>query len=148
VQSGDFTFRYALTSGRDLSPEFLSRFGRAAMTPFELAQLLATDKFGNPQRPLQPSPSSFLELNADNVVVENWKGAEDGQGTILRLLEVAGRPATARLNFPLFNLERAWLTNAVEENHEELKVSGHTLEAPLKPHEILTLRVIASSPVQ
>ena len=148
VQSGDFTFRYAFTSGRDLSPEFLSRFGRAAMTPLELGQLLATDKFDNPERPLKTSPSSFLELNADNVVVENWKGAEDGQGTILRLLEVSGRPATARLDFPLFNLERAWVTNAVEENQEELKVSGHTLEAPLKPHEILTLRVIASSPVQ
>jgi hypothetical protein len=148
VQSGDFTFRYALTSGRDLSPEFLSRFGRAAMTPFESAHLLATDKFGNPERPLKPSPSSFLELNPDNVVVENWKGAEDGQGTILRLLEVGGRPATARLNFPLFNLERAWVTNAVEENHQELKVSSHSLEAPLKPHEILTLRVITSSPVQ
>jgi hypothetical protein len=146
VQSGDYTFRYVLTSGQELSPESLARVGRDAMTPLEIGHLLDTDKFGNPQRPLSPAPSSFLALDAPNVVVENWKAAEDGQGSILRLLEVGGRSATARLNFPLFELKRAWLTNAVEENQVEVPVSEHSLAVKLRPHEILTVRIIASPP--
>jgi alpha-mannosidase len=86
-----------------------------------------------------------LQVDAPNVVVENWKAAEDGQGTILRLVEVAGRPVAARLNFPLFKLERAWLANAVEENRQELKVSGPSLEVALAPHEIATVRVVAKT---
>jgi alpha-mannosidase len=116
------------------------------MTPLEIGHLLDTDKFGNPQRPLSPAPSSFLALDAPNVVVENWKAAEDGQGSILRLLEVGGRSATARLNFPLFELKRAWLANAVEENQVEVPVSEHLLAVKLRPHEILTVRIIASPP--
>ncbi len=144
VQSGDYTFRYALTSGRELSPEFLSRFGRAEMTPLELGQLLYTDKFGNPERSLTPAPTSFLEVDVPNVVVENWKAAEDGQGTILRLLETGGRAGTAHLNFPLFDVQHAWVTNAVEENKRDLSVSKHSLEVEIKPHEILSLRIQAS----
>jgi len=144
VQGGDFTFRYALTSGRDLTPDSLARFGRAAMTPLELGQLTYTDKLGNPVRPLSAAPTTFLEIDSPNVVVENWKAAEDGQGTIVRLLEVGGVSGTARLTFPLFNLEHAWLTNAVEEKVGELKVAGHSVAVPLKAHEIITLRVVAS----
>lgn len=82
--------------------------GRAAMTPLELHQLLKTDKYGNPDRPLSPAPTSFLQVDASNVVVENWKAAEDGRGTIVRLVEVGGKSADVRLDFPLFNLQKAW----------------------------------------
>jgi hypothetical protein len=144
VQSGDYTFRYVLTSGRELSPEGLDRMGRAAMTPLELQQVLKTDKYGNPERPLSPAPTSFLQVDAPNVAVENWKTAEDGRGTILRLVEVGGKSADVHLDFPLFNLQQAWRANAVEENQEELPVSAHSLEVKMRPHEILTLHVAAT----
>lgn len=143
VQSGDFTFRYILTSGRDLLPGDLARIGRSAMTPLELGQLVGNDKFGDPERPLSTAPTSFLELDSPSVVVENWKVAEDGNGTLVRLLEVEGIPTRAHLTFPLFTLERVWRANAAEENQEELKVSGHSVEVNLKPHQILTLRIVA-----
>jgi hypothetical protein len=144
IQDGDFTFRYALTSGRDLTAESLARFGRAAMVPLELGQLAYNDKLGNPPRPLSPAPTAFLEIDSPHVVVENWKAAEDGQGTIVRLLEVGGTSGTVRVTFPLFKLEHVWLSNAVEEKREELGVADHAVEVPLKAHEIVTLRVIAS----
>ena len=144
VQSGDFTFRYALTSGRELAPETLARFGRAAMTPFEVDELTDQDKFDNPDRPLSPAPSSFLEIDVPNVVLVNWKAANDGRGSIVRLLETAGRSATAHLNFPSFSLQRAWRTNAAEEGQEALRVSGSSVEVPLKPHEIVTVRVVVT----
>jgi pterin-4a-carbinolamine dehydratase len=144
IQSGDFTARYVLTSGRDLTPEFLSRLGRASVIPLEMDWLNGFDKFGNPSSILQAVPTSFVRVDTPDVVLENWKVAEDGRGTILRILELAGHAVTAQLNFPLFKLECAWLANAAEEDQEECKVSEHLVEVPLKPHGIVTLRVLAS----
>lgn len=143
VQSGDFVFRYMLTSGRELQPADLARFGRAALTPLELGLLAPNDKFGNPDAPLTTAPTSFLTVDAANVAVEDWKAAEDGNGTIVRLLETGGVPAAAHLSVPLFNIDRAWLANAAEENLEEIKVQDHSVEVNLKPHETLTLRLLA-----
>jgi alpha-mannosidase len=144
VQTGNYTFRYALTSGRELTPESLDRMGRAAMTPLEWQQVLKTDKYGDPERPLSPAATSFLQVDAPNVAVENWKTAEDGHGTIVRLVEVGGKSADVHLSFPEFDLQQAWRANAVEENQEELPVSAHSLEVKIHPHEILTLRVTAT----
>jgi len=144
VQSGDYTFRFALTSGSELSPADLAHFGRDAMSPLEMGALVPNDKFDDPERPLPPDPHSFLEVDAPNVVVEDWKEADDGNGTILRLLETGGSSATAILTFPLFNVQRAWLANAAEENLEPLAPSGHSVTVNLKPHGIATLRVEAT----
>jgi alpha-mannosidase len=143
VQSGQFVFRHVLTSGHDLKPGELGTLGRAEMTPLELGLLVDNDKFGNPDRPLTTAPTSFLSVDAANVTVDNWKVAEDGNGTIVRLLETGGTAGVAHLTLPLFNIEKAWLANAAEENQEELKVDGHSVEVSLKPHESVTLRILA-----
>lgn len=143
VQGGHYTFRYVLTSGNRLSPVRLARLGRESMTPLELSQVISNDKYDNPPRPLPPAPASFLTISSPNVAVEDWKRAEDGNGTIVRLLEIGGQAATARLTFPLLNLSRVWETNAVEENRTELNAQGHSVDVQVKPHEIVTLRVLA-----
>ncbi|HEX5425104.1 MAG TPA: polysaccharide lyase family protein [Candidatus Acidoferrales bacterium] len=143
-QGGDFTFRYVFTSGSQLSPANLGRLGREAMTPLETDEIVDQDKFDDPARPLAATPTSFLQVSSPNVVVENWKAANDGQGSILRLLEVGGEEANVRITFPLFNIQHAWVTNAVEENLRELPLSGPFIDLAIKPHEILTLRVAAS----
>src|SRR5208282_835772 len=143
AQGGEATFRYVIKSGPSLSPEELARFGRAAMTPLETGQILDNDKVGNPDRPLEPGPLSFLRLDASDVVVENWKTAEDNNGTILRLLETGGHENNARLTFPLFSIKRAWISNAVEQNQEEIAATESSLEVSLKPHQIVTIRIVA-----
>jgi len=143
VQSGDFVFRYVMTSGRELASGDLARLGRSAMTPLELGQLISNDKFENPDRPLTTAPTSFLGVDAANVTVENWKVAEDGNDTIVRLLETGGAATVVHLTLPLFNIERVWLANAAEENQQELTVSGHSVEVNLKSHESITLRIRA-----
>jgi hypothetical protein len=148
IQEGDYTFRYVLTSGRELRPESLARLGREAMTPLEVGEAVSNDKFGNPQTPLSPEPSSFLSVDKPNLVVVNWKVADDKQGTILRLLEVGGMQGVAHLNFPLFNLQHAWLDNAAEANLHELQVSPHVAELPFQPHEIVTVRIEATGVAQ
>lgn len=143
VQSGKYTFRYVLTSGASLAPSALARLGRAAMTPLELRQVISNDKHDNPERPLSPAGASFITVDAPNVVVEDWKAAEDGNGSILRLLEIGGVSANARVTFPMFHLQEVWKTNAVEQNLSQLGVQGNSVEVPMAPHGIVTLRVRA-----
>jgi len=141
-QGGQITFRYALTSGSSLTPENLARFGRAAMTPLEADRVIDQDKVGNPDRPLKPAPTSFLQVDAPDVVVESWKTAEDGRGTILRLLETGNRSTTARVEFLMLKLQGAWLVNAMEEDEKEIALTGSAVEIAMRPHQIVTLRII------
>ena len=140
-QGGESTFRYVMTSGAGLAPEALSRLGREAMTPLETDEVVDQDKVGNPERPLEPATASFLELDGAGVVVENWKAAEDGNGTVLRLLETAGTGSKARLRFPLLRVQKAWLCSAMEDNVKEIPVENSSLEINLTAHQIVTLRV-------
>jgi len=141
-QGGEATFRYVMTSGATLAPESLARFGRAAMTPLETDQVIDQDKVGNPDRPLAPVPLSFLQLDAPNVVVAAWKAADDGNGTVLRLLETGGKESTTMLRFPMLHLQGAWLCNAMEEDSKELAVESSSVEVALRPHQIVTVRVL------
>lgn len=143
-QGGEITFRYVMTSGAELTTENLARFGRAEMTPLEKDQVIDQDKVGNPERPLRPVPMSFLQVDAPDVVVETWKAAEDGRGTIVRLLETGGRESKARLQFPMLTLQRAWLANAMEEEEREIAVTGSTVEVPLRPLQIVTVRIVGT----
>ena len=51
-QGGDYTFRYAVTSGRNLSAGTLSRLGWEEMSPIEVNEIKSQDKAINPPRPL------------------------------------------------------------------------------------------------
>jgi hypothetical protein len=57
---------------------------------------------------------------------------------------VAGASGSAHLKSDVFTLQHAWLDNAAEANQQEMPVSQHTVEAPFKPHEILTVRIEAT----
>ena len=143
-QGGDFTFRYVFTSGPQLSQAYMARLGRESMTPLETDKIVDQDKYDDPARALTPAPTSFLQVSARDVVVENWKAADDGHGSIVRLLETGGEPANFRVTLPLFTIQHAWITSAVEENQREIPTSGSSVDVSIKPHEILTLRIVAA----
>jgi alpha-mannosidase len=140
-QGGEATFRYVITSASALAPQDLAKLGRAAMTPLETDEVIDQDKVGNPTRPLEPTPTSFLEVQGSGVVAENWKAAEDGNGTVLRLLETAGAESSVTVRFPLLRLQHAWLCTAMEDEIKEVRIGGSSLQITLKPHEIVTLRI-------
>jgi hypothetical protein len=142
-QGGELTFRYTMTSGPILSPDDLARFGRTAMTPLETDEVIDQDKVGDPPSPLEPVSTSFLQVEGSGVVVENWKSAEDGNGSVLRLLETSGAESRAVLRFPLFRLRRAWLSTAMEDDVKEIPVENSSFEVTLQPHQIATLRILA-----
>jgi alpha-mannosidase len=141
LQSGEFTFRYILTSGSELNPAALSRLGREEMTPLELGELTRNDKVGT-RGSLPDTAASFVSLSGDGVELETLKPAEDGNGYIVRLRETGGRPATARLSSRLLQIDRAWLSNAAEDDQHEIAAEKDRLEIGMPPFAIVTLRLL------
>ena len=86
-------------------------------------------------------PSSFVKADLPSVVIETIKHAEDGQGIIVRLYESQRRRGDLTLSYS-FPLARAWRTNLLEENQEEIECAGDCLTVPIKPYQILTLRLV------
>jgi hypothetical protein len=140
-QGGDFTFRYTLTSGDTLRPAFLSRLGREEMSPLEVDQITWADKAINSPRPLGSAQGSFLHVDQPDVVLVTWKTAEDGKGTILRFLEVAGKSNNVNVDSPLLDVKAAWMTDALERNQLPLASSLHGFRFSVKPFQIVTVRL-------
>jgi hypothetical protein len=140
-QGGDFTFRYVLTSGNNLAPAYLSRLGREEMSPLEVDQITSQDKAIDTPRPLVSTQASFLDVRQPDVVLETWKIAEDGEGTILRFLELAGKESTVDVQTPLLEVKSAWMNDALERNQGPLSVSSHGFRFSVKPFQIVTVRL-------
>jgi hypothetical protein len=144
-QGGDFNFRYVFTSGKELSPADLSRLGRQEMSPLETDQITSQDKAINFARPLESAQASFLQVREPGVVLETWKTAEDGKGTILRFLEVAGKESVVEVETPFLDVKSAWMSDALERNQGPLPVSPHGFQFPVKPYQIVTVRLEATA---
>jgi len=140
VQSGEFTFRYVLTSGAELSPAALSRLGREALTPLETGQLIASDKVGA-RGFLPASAAGFLNVEGEGFEIETLKPAGDGRGYVLRLIETYGRGHTVRIGSGLFEVERVWETNAVEDDQREIRIGEDGAGVALPASGIVTLRM-------
>jgi len=147
AQGGNFTFRYVLTSARDLTPESLSRFARAEMAPLELDEIISNDKAIPRPAPLPADQGSFMDIDQPNIVLVTWKLAEDGEGMILRFLEVAGKAGRVNVRIPLLKAESAWDCNAMEEKGDSLPFAEHGFSFSVKPFQIITVRVTGASAI-
>jgi alpha-mannosidase len=86
-------------------------------------------------------PVSLLSAEPENIVVETIKGAEDGNGLIVRLYESQRRRGQVRLHLG-FTPGSAWRTNLLEENQAMLTLDGKTITLSVRPYEIVTLRLV------
>jgi alpha-mannosidase len=82
-----------------------------------------------------------LEIANPGVTLLTWKRAEDGDGTILRLQEGAGESSDVRIRSQYLTFDRAWLCDLLEENQVEIKTTRDSLSVPIKPFQVLTLRL-------
>ncbi len=170
-QGGNFTFHYVLTSSSATNAPALSRLGWEEITPLE-ADIVTTqdktlspsevkDQSGTPAQAaggtapsgasciLDPKTDSFLNVDDPNVLFEAWKPSEDGNGTILRFLDLGGEQRTVNVRLPLFHVDQAWHTNAVEEDEQSLSLSGgNAFSFVIHPHEIASVRIVGSSGCQ
>jgi alpha-mannosidase len=93
-----------------------------------------------------PAEHSFASVSPENVVLTAVKKAEDQNGLginglILRVYEWAGKESTVEFHVPP-GATGATVTNLMETAEgSALAVSGDVVKAPIKPYEILTIRV-------
>lgn len=145
-QGGEFTFRYVLTSQRKPAPGRAARLGWEAMTPLEIEEITPFDRASTNNPPtLDPGQGSFLTVDQPNVVVTAWKRAEDGRGTILRLLEIEGRSTTVRITLPRFAITSASISNALEDDQGSINTTGDSFQIDIRPNQIVTLRIEGAS---
>jgi alpha-mannosidase len=98
------------------------------------------ERRANPPRPFPAAGASFLQIDQPGIVLIDWKTAEDGRGTILRLREMVGHDAMASVTVPKTPLKSANLCNALEDDQQPLQVSGRSIRLKFRAHENLTVR--------
>jgi alpha-mannosidase len=83
---------------------------------------------------------SFVTCDAQHVVLDTIKTAENGDGIMVRLYEAhnARGPVTLTFGQPVAHAERC---NLLEEHASDVAFDGNTVRFRIKPFEIVTLRV-------
>ena len=87
-----------------------------------------------------PERFSIATVDADNVVIDTIKQAEDGRGTIIRLYECQNRSVRTKLKIG-YNCQKVSLCNLMEEPEGVLTVENNTVSLRLKPFEVVTVRI-------
>jgi hypothetical protein len=146
-QGGEMTFRYVVTSGRALTAETLNRMGWEETVPLETSEIKANDRATAAPRPLPLAQAAFLSVEPAAVVCSAWKPAEDGDGTIVRLLETAGAAQQVRMWLPSGSIRAAWRCDVVERNQQPLTLTaaGPELRFELGRYQIATLRLVMTT---
>jgi len=133
-QSGQFTFRFSLTSRRDYDHVAASQFGRSVRNP-----LLAYPITGeNSTQHTSPMSATLLSVNPRNVVVQAVKAAEFERGLIIRLREVSGKETVASLTLPP-GVRKIWRCNLVEETMSKLDIKNRRCQVQIGPYGLATL---------
>jgi alpha-mannosidase len=145
AQGGEFSFRYVLMSAPAFSDEELSRSGWSETTPLERILVKSQDQTFPVQRTLPAGQMSFLEVDNPSAMLSAWKLPEEGEGTVLRFIEMSGKPASVSVSSPFFKAASAQLCNAMEECGQSTASDAKGLNFKLRPRQILTLRVKPSS---
>ena len=83
---------------------------------------------------------SFASIEKANVILDTVKGAEDGDGLIVRVYESQGCRGSASVEFG-FALQDASECNLMEEFERAMPVEGNTLRFAIRPYEIKTFRI-------
>ena len=142
-QGGHFRFRYIITSASHTDDAALSRMGWEEATPLEEDQITSQDKALDLPRPLDGNQGSLLSVNDPDLLLDTWKPAEDGNGTVLRLIDLGGAARSVTISTPLLAISKVMITDAVERDLQPIDLSdSHSFKVWVKPHAIVTVRII------
>ncbi len=163
-QGGHFAFHYVITSAASTDAAALSRMGWEEITPLEADVVTTQDKpvappapgqkvgtaqatqaagAGKSPRQLSATEGSFIEISDPNILLETWKPAEDGNGTILRFVDFGGTERGVSVKIPALALAHVWQTDAVERGRRVVPIAANgQFLFTIHPHEIVTLRLV------
>ena len=87
-----------------------------------------------------PSRYSFVSIDGENAFIETVKKAEDGDGIIVRVCEEFNEHTQRTLTFG-FDFVCAVLCDMMEKEISPIEIRGRSISLPLKPFEIVTLKI-------
>jgi alpha-mannosidase len=140
-KSWELLSRYAITSGLRFDPVRAARLGREPRCPLEIAEIKTSDKLPESRGTLPAAGASFAALAPENLVITALKPAEDDQGLIVRVLEIAGRESDGILKLPLVAISSAKEANAVEVPGKPLQSDANGVRFHIGPYQALTIRL-------
>jgi hypothetical protein len=136
-QNGEALFRYVITSEAvDVSDAEATRFGWQVMEP--LIPML-TDRCNPVNR--KPTVGGFLRIENPAVALLDWKQAEDGGGSILRLWNISDRQQLTTVAFPCCTVTGSRSCTLCEEDGLALPHIDDRIEVSLAPRQVFTVRV-------
>jgi hypothetical protein len=142
-QGGRVQLRYVVTSAPSTDQVALSRMGWEEATSLETDVVTSQDKAVAPKPDRASQQASYLDVSDAAALVEDWKPAEDGNGVILRLLDLGGMERQVTVQTPLVAITRAVQTDAVERDQQDLPLNGqHKIKVTVHPHQIVTIRIV------
>ncbi|HTZ95560.1 MAG TPA: alpha-mannosidase [Terriglobales bacterium] len=112
---------------------------------YELNDKLAAMQTETHAGPL-PAEYSFVQVEANNVVLTAVKKAEDENALILRFYEWAGKEADVKLSLPP-GAQSASETNLMEKTVAPLSLQNNAVTVHTKPYEIKTVKVQFATPI-
>ncbi|MGQ9515305.1 MAG: glycoside hydrolase family 38 C-terminal domain-containing protein [Thermoproteota archaeon] len=136
IQVSDMLFRYSLTSHKG---DWID--GRSVQFGWEAQNPLIAVYIKGKQKGLLPKSKSFCRIDKQNIVLLNMKVAENGDGIILRIMEMEGADTQFMITLSFIEISDAYLTNPVEENERILKHNRNSIIAEVKAFSIATIRV-------
>ncbi|MBS1850314.1 MAG: hypothetical protein JST79_05340 [Acidobacteria bacterium] len=135
-QGGNFTFRYVLTSGKDLPLAAMGNLTEEARTP--LYAIRHSHK--NWEQPLSAKGASFLAAS-EGVAVLTIRPTADDRSYLIRVQNTTDQPLNAHLNFPLVQLEDAYLGSVLGDKVDSVQWDGHGIDLAMKKNDIKTVVV-------
>jgi len=135
-QSGDYEFRFSITSRPKADPVASARFGWETSN-----SLLTVPVQANPRGPLAGPSGSLVSIDEPNVFLVGARRAAEGDGLILRLWELTGKPTTAHVRLPHIPIKKATACNLVEEPQGPLEIRDGAIAVPIRGSGLATVRV-------
>ena len=134
-QEGETKFDYYLTSTRDTSRTFATRFGWGSRTPLA-TRVLPPVKTGGLR---EPQTLSALAVTAPNLLIVEARPTRNGDGILLHLREVEGKPVT-------ITQEEVRTASSIR-SADEVNVLEETIQPGIesltfKPYEVKFLRLM------
>jgi hypothetical protein len=131
-QPGLIELRYSFVSHGSFDPLQAVQEGRQTSNP-PVTHLVLDDA--------APRQGRFLEVEGDRVAVNYFKPAADGQGVVVRLVNLGDKAATARIRVPGRKLSEAWRCGTLEDPQDSLPIHREAVTCELLPRQLTTIRV-------
>jgi len=130
-QTGNHTYSFSISSHKE-GWKNGARFGKEGNE--HLYAVVNPDKFAD--SPLNES-HSFLQVDAENVIVSAFKKAEYGEGVAIRIYNLNEEETEVQLKFSE-KFSQAWRSNLIEEKEEKLELEDGILRFTLGNQSIET----------